>query len=51
MGNVATESMIDGEAVKKIMETLTKTIVEFRGTDMIKKLKGCQRVKVMVYQH
>ena len=51
MVNVATESMTDVEAVKKIMETLTKTIEEFRETDIKKKLKECQRVKVMVYQH
>ena len=36
MGSVATESMTDAEAVKKIMETLTKTIAEFRETDMRK---------------
>ena len=35
---------------KKIKETLTKTIVEFRDTDMRKKLKECQRVKMMAYQ-
>ena len=29
MGDVVTESMTDAEAVKKIMENLTKTIVEF----------------------
>ena len=51
MGNVATESMTDAEAVKKIMENLTKTIVEFREVDVKKKLKECQRVKVMAYQH
>ena len=34
IGNVATESMTDAEAVKKIMETLTKTIAEFRKTDL-----------------
>ena len=46
IGNVATESMTDAEAVKKIIQTLTKTMVELRETDM-KKLKECQRVKVM----
>ena len=51
IGNVATESMTDAEAVKKTIETLTKTIVELRETDMKKKLKECQRVKVMAYQH
>ena len=34
--NVATENMTDDEAVKKIMETLTKTIAEFRETIMRK---------------
>ena len=51
MSNVATESMTDAEAVKKIMENLTKTIVEFREVDMKKKLEECQRVKVMGNQH
>ena len=51
IGNVATESMTDAEAVKITIETLTKTIVELRETDMKKKLKECQRVKVMAYQH
>ena len=51
MVNVATESMIDAEAVKKIMENLTRTIVEFREVDMKKKLKECQRLSVMSYQH
>ena len=50
LGKSVTESMTDAEVVKKIMETLTKTIVEFRETDMKKKLKECQRVKVMAYQ-
>ena len=43
--------MTDAETVKKIMEDLTKTIVEFREVDMKKKLEECQRVKVMTYQH
>ena len=50
MGNVATESMTEAEAVKKIKENLTWTIVEFRELDM-KKLKECQRLKVMSCQH
>ena len=51
MGSVATESMTDAEAVKKIMETLTRTISEFRETDMKRKLKECQGARVMSYQH
>ena len=51
MGNVATESMTDAEAVKKTMENLTKIIAEFREVDMRKKLDECQRVRVMAYQH
>ena len=51
IGNLATESMIDAEAVKNIIETLTKTTVKFRETDIKMKLKECQRGKVMAYQH
>ena len=47
MENIATESMTDAEEVKKIMENLTKTIVEFREGDRKKKLKECQRVRLM----
>ena len=42
MGNVATESMMDAEAVQRTMETLSKTIVEFREAEMRRKLKECQ---------
>ena len=50
MGNAATESMTHAETVKKIIETLTKTIMEFRETDMRKK-QECQRIMLMAYQH
>ena len=40
--------MTDAEAVKKIMENLTKTIVEFREVDMKKKLEESQRVKDLI---
>ena len=36
---------------KKKMQILTKTLMEFREADMRKKLKNCERVKVMAYQH
>ena len=51
MGNVATKSMTDAEAVQRTMETLSKTISEFREAEMRRKLKDCQRVRVMSYQH
>ena len=50
-GNEATESMTDAEAVQRTMENLTETISEFREADKQKKLKECQRQRVMLYQH
>ena len=50
-GNEATESMTDAEAVQRTMENLTKTISEFQEADKQKKLKECQRQRLMSYQH
>ena len=51
MGNEVTESLTDSEAVQRTLETMMKTISEFQEGDMRKKLKKCERVRVMSYQH
>ena len=51
MGNVATESMTDSEAVQRTMENLAKVTSEFREADMKRKLKECQGIRVQSYQH
>ena len=51
MGNIATDSSSDAECVKRIMERLSKMVSEFREVDMRKKLKDCQQLRVMQYQH
>ena len=51
MGNVATDSSCDAESVKRIMERHSKMITDFREVDMRNKLKDCQRLRVMQYQH
>ena len=48
---VASESPTDAEAVRRIMETITKTTIEFREAEMKKKLKDCQEIKTRSYQH
>ena len=50
-GNVATKSMLDSKAVRRIMENLMKITSEFRESDITKKLKECQDVQVYEYQH
>ena len=50
-GNLATESMMDSEAVQKTMENLTRIIAEFREADMRQKLKDCQKFRTQAYQH
>ena len=50
-GNVATKSMLDSEAVRRIMENLMKITSEFWESDMTKKLKEYQDVRVYEYQH
>ena len=51
MGNVATESMTNSEAVQRTMENLAKVTFEFREADMKWKLKECQGIQVQSYQH
>merc|ERR1712114_113854 len=48
---VASESPTDAEAVRRIMETITKTTMEFREAEMKKKLKDCQDISTRSYQH
>ena len=50
-GNIATESLMDSEAVQRTMELLAQTTHEFREADMRKKLKECQGVRTQAYQH
>ena len=50
-GNVATESMIDSEAVRRTLENLMKITSEFRESDMRKKLNECQKVRTQAHQH
>ena len=50
-GNLATESMMDSEAVQKTMENLTRIIAEFREADMRQKLKDYQKFRTQAYQH
>ena len=50
MGNKATESKMDAEAVQKTIEMLKKTR-ELCEPDMRKMLKECQQVRALSYQH
>ena len=50
MGNIATMSMSDSDAVQRTMETLQKTISKLRDADMWTELKDCQKVKIMAYK-
>jgi len=51
MGIEATKNLTDSEAVQHTLEIITKTILEFFKADMRNKLKECQQVRVMSYQH
>merc|ERR1712002_857491 len=51
MQNVASESLTDAEAVRKVMETITKTTIEFREAEMKKNLGDCQGIRTRSYQH
>ena len=51
MGNTATESMTDCEAVQRTMENLNKVVTEFRDGDIKQKLKECQDQRIQAYQH
>ena len=51
MNAVASESMTDAEAVRRIMEMIQKTTTEFREAEMKTKLKDCQNIRVRSFQH
>merc|ERR1711895_363466 len=51
MGNEGSESLIDAEEVRKIMETIHKVTKEFREAETKVKLKDCQGIRVRNYQH
>ena len=51
MKNVASESLTDAEAVRNVMEAITKTTIEFREAEMKKKLGDCQEIRTRSYQH
>ena len=51
IGNVASESVSDTEAMQKDMEMILETATEFRDRDMCLKLKDCQKVWIREYQH
>ena len=51
MGNIATETMANTEAVSRIFENLMNITSEFRESDMRKKLNECQGVLLQAYQH
>ena len=50
IGNVASESVFDTEAVQNVVERILKVTAEFRQVDMHLKLKNCQS-KIREYQH
>ena len=50
IGNKATESMTDCEAVQKTRETIKKTTSEFCEAEMSKKQKDCQGLRTQAYQ-
>ena len=51
MNAVASESPTDAEAVRRILETIHKTTMEFREAEMKTKLKDCQDIRTRSYQH
>ena len=51
IGNEATESMTDCEAVQRKLETLNRITSELLEAEMRKKLKDCQGIKTQAYQH
>ena len=51
MGNEATESLTDAEAVNRILETMHKVTSEFREAETKRKLKDCQGIRVRNYQN
>ena len=50
-GNTGTESMTDCAAVEKTMENLNKIVAEFREANMKKKLKECDGLRTLAFQH
>ena len=51
MNTVASESPTDAESVRRILETIQKTTMEFREAEMKTKLKDCQDIRTRSYQH
>ena len=49
MNTVASESSTDAEAVRRILETIQKTTMEFREAEMKTKLKDCQDIRTRSY--
>ena len=50
-GNIATGSMAESEAVRRTMENLMRINSEIQESDMRRKLKDCQEVRINEYQH
>ena len=51
MGNMASDSATDAEAVRRILETINKTTKEFREAEMKGKLEECQGIRAKSYQY
>ena len=49
IGNVASESVSDTEAVQNVMERILKTTTKFRETEMSLKLKDCEKARIKEY--
>ena len=50
MGNIASESVIDTEAVQKVMESILKTTAELNKVEICLKLIYCRKVRIREYQ-
>ena len=50
-GSIAAKSMTDSEAVRRMMENLLRIMSEFCKSNMRRKLKDCQDLRVNEYQH
>ena len=51
MKSEGSESVMDAEAVRKIMETIHKVTKEFREAETKTKLRECQGIRTRSYQH
>ena len=51
MGTEASESVIEAEAVRRILETITRIQAEFREAEAKRKLEDCQGIRVRSYQN